>query len=205
MATLLRDRWFVGHALAGGLGFGALFAYIAGSSFVLEDIYDVSPQTFGIVFAANSTALVIAAQVSGRLVARTGPVALLATGLVIGAVSGTGILAASLVHAPLLVLLTMMLGLVGSIGLVTPNATALSLAHQSRAAGSASALLGLGQGLLGAAVMPLAGLGGATTAVPMGALTALCSVAALATFAFYGRPAVTWPDGSDAPRRRPSS
>ena len=38
-ATLLRDRWFVGHALAGGLAFGALFAYISGSSFVLQGIY----------------------------------------------------------------------------------------------------------------------------------------------------------------------
>ena len=31
MRGLLRDRWFVGHALAGSLGFGALFAYVAGS------------------------------------------------------------------------------------------------------------------------------------------------------------------------------
>src|SRR6478735_10443455 len=36
MRTLLKDRWFVGHGLAGGLGFGALFAYISGSSFVLQ-------------------------------------------------------------------------------------------------------------------------------------------------------------------------
>jgi DHA1 family bicyclomycin/chloramphenicol resistance-like MFS transporter len=103
------------------------------------------------------------------------------------------------------VLLVLMLAMVGSIGLVTPNATALSLAHQARAAGSASALLGLGQGLLGAAVMPLAGIGGATTAVPMGALIAVCSVGGLAAYALYGRPRVTSPDGSDGPSRRPSS
>ena len=30
MEGLLRDRAFVGHALAGGLRIGALFAYIAG-------------------------------------------------------------------------------------------------------------------------------------------------------------------------------
>ena len=86
-----------------------------------------------------------------------------------------------------------------------PNTTALSLAHQARAAGSASALLGRGQGLLGAAVMPLAGIGGATTAVPMGALIAVCSVGPLAAYALYGRPLVTSPHGSDGPSRRPSS
>ena len=36
---LLRDRAFLGYALAGGLAFGALFAYISGSSFVLQGIY----------------------------------------------------------------------------------------------------------------------------------------------------------------------
>ena len=46
MAGLLRDRSFVGHALAGGLTFGALFAYISGSSFVLQRIYGLSPQLY---------------------------------------------------------------------------------------------------------------------------------------------------------------
>jgi DHA1 family bicyclomycin/chloramphenicol resistance-like MFS transporter len=193
--ALLHDRTFMPYASSFALATSAMFAYIAGSSFVLEEIYGVSPQGFGFVFAANSTALVIAAQVSGRLVARTGPTSLLAAGLVLGAASGTGVFVASLVDAPLAVLLALLMLLVGSIGLVTPNATALSLAHQSRAAGSASALLGLGQGLLGAAVMPLAGLGGKTTAVPMGALMAVCSVAGLVTYVRYRR----------APDPRPSS
>jgi sorbitol/mannitol transport system permease protein len=42
MAELLRDRSFLGYALASGLTFGALFAYISGSSFALQGIY----QTF---------------------------------------------------------------------------------------------------------------------------------------------------------------
>src|SRR4051794_41475843 len=39
MHRLLRDRWFIGHGLASGMAFGALFAYISGSSFVLQGIY----------------------------------------------------------------------------------------------------------------------------------------------------------------------
>jgi MFS transporter, DHA1 family, multidrug resistance protein len=58
MRDLLRDRWFVGHGLAGGLGFGALFAYIAGSSFVLQGIYGVSPQLYSVLFAMNGLGLI---------------------------------------------------------------------------------------------------------------------------------------------------
>src|SRR4051794_32404815 len=50
MRNLLRDCWFVGHGLAGGLGFGALFAYISGSSFVLQGIYGASPQLYSLLF-----------------------------------------------------------------------------------------------------------------------------------------------------------
>src|SRR6185437_8652757 len=51
----------------GGLLFGALFAYIAGSSFVLENVFGLSPQLFGLDFAANAGALVAISQVNARL------------------------------------------------------------------------------------------------------------------------------------------
>jgi DHA1 family bicyclomycin/chloramphenicol resistance-like MFS transporter len=38
-AELLRERRFAGHALAGGLAFGALFTYIASASFVYHDAF----------------------------------------------------------------------------------------------------------------------------------------------------------------------
>ena len=62
MRGLLRDRWFVGHGLAGGLGFGALFAYISGSSFVLQGVYGASPQLYSVLFAVNGLGLIAAAR-----------------------------------------------------------------------------------------------------------------------------------------------
>ena len=38
---------FVGYALSCGLAFAAMFAYISGSPFVLQDIYGISPRTAG--------------------------------------------------------------------------------------------------------------------------------------------------------------
>src|SRR5581483_9086546 len=63
--TFLRlgqERAFVGYVLAGGLAFGAMFAYIAGSPFVLEDVYGISPQLFGVIFALNALGLVACGQ-----------------------------------------------------------------------------------------------------------------------------------------------
>ena len=45
-ATGDRQELFVGYALSGGLASAALFSYISGSPFVLQEIYDVSPQTY---------------------------------------------------------------------------------------------------------------------------------------------------------------
>ena len=97
MRGLLRDRWFVGHALAGSLGFGALFAYVAGSPFVLQEIYGVSPQLYSVLFAMNGVGLIAASQVNARLVGRFGPQRMLRAGLLgIAAASGTLLVVATI-------------------------------------------------------------------------------------------------------------
>src|SRR3989442_482960 len=73
---LLADRVFLGCALTSGCAIAAMFAYIAGSPFVLEDIYGVSPQLFSLVFATNALGIIAAGQLSARLVGRIPPVGL---------------------------------------------------------------------------------------------------------------------------------
>jgi DHA1 family bicyclomycin/chloramphenicol resistance-like MFS transporter len=70
--------------------------------------------------------------------------------------------------------------MVSSIGLVLPNAAALALADHPRTAGSASALLGLAQFAIGAAAVPLAGVAGSHTALPMAIVVAVLPAAGLA-------------------------
>jgi DHA1 family bicyclomycin/chloramphenicol resistance-like MFS transporter len=64
-------------------------------------------------------------------------------------------------------------------GLVLPNGVAAAMGDQ-KALGSASALLGLGQFGVGAAVAPLVGLAGSHDALPMGIVIASCGLSALA-------------------------
>ena len=181
MRGLLRDRWFVGHALAGGLGFGALFAYIAGSSFVLQGIYGVSPQLYSVLFAVNGLGLIAGSQLNARLVGRYGPAALLRTGLLVIAASAAVLLAVVLAGgAGVAAVLVPMFVIVSSLSFVLPNSTALALADHAEVAGTASALLGVIQFMVGAAVAPLVGAGGTDSAVPMAAIMTVVALAALA-------------------------
>jgi DHA1 family bicyclomycin/chloramphenicol resistance-like MFS transporter len=71
---------------------------------------------------------------------------------------------------------------VSSLGLVFGNATALALSAVTRAAGSASAVLGALQFGLGALVSPLVGIGGEHTAVPLAAVMFAASAIAWVSF-----------------------
>ena len=176
--ALLHDREFTPYALSFSLAFAAMFAYIAGSSFVLEVVHGVSPQVFSLVFATNSVALIAMSQVGAHLVGRLGPRRLLRRGLIGTLVASTATLLVTVTDAGLWPLLIALFVLVGSTGLVYPNATACALASERHRLGSASALLGLGQFGSGAIVAPLAGLAGTHDAVPMGIVVGVCGVSA---------------------------
>lgn len=178
---LLSDRAFTGYVLANGLAFAAMFAYISGSPFVLQEIHGLSPQQYSAVFAVNSAGLVLSAQISGRMVARAGARALLRTGLLGATAGGATVLAAVLTRASLVILLAGLFLLVSSLGLVMPNAAALALADHAEHAGSAAALLGFSQFMLGGALAPLAGSGGTADALPMGILVVVLPALALLT------------------------
>ena len=151
MASLLRDRHFAGFALAGGLAFGAMFTYIAGSPFVLQEIYGASPQAFSAVFAVNSVGIVAFGQLNGRLAGRVEPLTMLRIGVTAMAVAGCALFAVVAIGSlPLAALLVPLWVLVASMGLVFPNTTALALAGHPEVAGSASALLGVLQFVIGA-------------------------------------------------------
>lgn len=51
------DRRFLPFALAGGLAYGVLFAYISGSPSVFIDLFGLSPQAYSLLFATNSVGL----------------------------------------------------------------------------------------------------------------------------------------------------
>src|SRR5438445_8550185 len=181
---LAKDSLFVGYALSGGLAFGAMFAYISGSPFVLQGIYHVSPQTFSLIFGINALGFVLASQVNGSLVGRIAPARLLVTGLATAATAGIVLLLMVLIGgAGLVAILPPLFFLVSSIGLIVPNATALALSRRPNAAGTGSALLGVIQSGVGAIGAPLVGVAGISSALPMAGVIAVSGTGAVVAFA----------------------
>ncbi|HEX6478943.1 MAG TPA: Bcr/CflA family multidrug efflux MFS transporter [Ktedonobacteraceae bacterium] len=188
---LLTDRLFVGYALSCGLSFAAMFSYISGSPFVIQDIYGLSPQAFSLIFGTNALGIALVGQVSGRLVGRVSPRRLLAGALTAVALGGVALLVVVIAHVGLLGILPTLFVVVASQGMVFPNATALALADHPHTAGSASALLGVLQFALGATLAPLVGVAGPTTALPMAIVIAFLGVSALTTFVLLCRSSAT--------------
>jgi DHA1 family bicyclomycin/chloramphenicol resistance-like MFS transporter len=184
-ATVRATRELVGRrafrtaVLAQGLGFAALFTYISTSSFVLQTGYGLTPVQFSLVFAVNGAGIVAAGQLSRVLVARLGPRTLLVGGLAAQVAGGVGLVVTALADGGLPVLLPVLFVVVAATGLVLPNATALAMADAARAAGTASALVGVGQFAVAGAIAPLAGLGTAGALLPMAVVMAGASALGL--------------------------
>lgn len=157
--ALLRDRHFVGLALLPGLSFAVLMSYVVGSPFVLRDGYGLSENQFALIFAVNGVGLVAGAQVNAALVHRIPPLRIVRTAqvlmvalssvLVVLGVTGAGGLPA------LLVALFCTMSMVNLIG---ANANALALTRHGEVAGTAAAVSGFVQALIGGGVTPLSGL-----------------------------------------------
>ncbi len=184
LLTISRDLGFLGLALAGAFSFAGFFAYLAGSSFVYQDVYGVSPAAFSVLFAINAVGMLGANQLNHRLLARHSPQRLLAAALVVNLAAGAAALAVLLAGGlPIWVLAAPLFVLVASVGLIIPNSTALALSLHPDAAGTASAFLGTLRLGLGALATPLVGLGGGMDGVSMGLVIAVAGALALATFA----------------------
>ena len=176
-AELLRDRRFLGHAVAGGLAFAALFAYIATAPFVYQDVFGFGPQVFAVLFGVNGLGILFASLLNGRLLATAPAERLLRLGLgvMLGATAGLTVLA--LAGAGPAFLLPVLWVAVTSVGLISPNTVALGLQDAGDRAGSAAALIGVVQFALGAGVAPLTGLLGASTVTMAAAMAALAGAA----------------------------
>ena len=168
IGSLLRDRAYVGLIFVSGLTFVALFAYVSGSSFVLQQTYGLSATQFGLAFSGGAIGMIVMTQVNVPLVGRYGPGRLLVTGLC-GAFASALVLvaAAATGFGGLFGVLVPIWAMMSFIALTFPNTPALALSRHGDAAGTAAALLGSTQFLIGSLAAPLLGVLGSGSALPM--------------------------------------
>ncbi|MGW8437325.1 Bcr/CflA family efflux MFS transporter [Nocardiopsis sp. NPDC055551] len=189
MGVLLRDRRYLGYTLVVGLLHGGSFAYVAGTPFVYQDLYGVSPQVFGFLFGVNGIAIILGSAAVGRLGERFGERSLLYVAVVTAVVVTAVVFATALLQGPLSLLVVSIFVYMTCMGVVLTGSFALAMEGQEDRAGSAGSLLGALPMFIGAVVAPLVGLD-ETTAVPMGVLLFGTSALGLLVMATMTRPRV---------------
>ncbi|GAA0503601.1 putative multidrug resistance transporter, Bcr/CflA family protein [Saccharopolyspora subtropica] len=157
--TLITDRDFVLLTVVAALAMSALFSYVSGSSFVLQQQFGLNQQVFGVVFGIGAVALIGASQCNVVLLNRYTPRQIVFRALSAATVAGLVLTVLATTGTGGLLGFVIPLWLVlGAMGFVLPNAPALALSRHGEAAGTAAALVGAVQFGLGALIAPLVGL-----------------------------------------------
>jgi DHA1 family bicyclomycin/chloramphenicol resistance-like MFS transporter len=182
----------LGYILVNAAAFGALFAYVSGSSLFLINVVGLRPEQYGLVFAATSLGIMAGAFFNSRLsVWGVSPGYPLTIGLVLAAIFTMLLLAMTLADwmpLPLVISLLVLVNL--AFGLIAPNAMQRAMQPLPQIAGAAGAATGCIQMTMGAVASGLvAALYDGRSALSMTALMALCSLLALVSYLLLARPA----------------
>ncbi|MCP8616327.1 Bcr/CflA family efflux MFS transporter [Salirhabdus salicampi] len=182
MRSLLKDTSFIGYAMVVCFIQGGSFAYVAGTPFVYQDIYQVSPQVFSILFGINGIAIISGSFLVGRLSDIFEERSLLRTGVLISVSANAVLLSMAIIKGPLFMIVIPIFIHMLTIGIILTSTFTLAMKHQSHRAGSASALLGMFPLVMGAIVAPIVGID-ETTAIPMATILFSCSF--IGSIAFF--------------------
>ncbi|WP_456819786.1 multidrug effflux MFS transporter [Cellulomonas sp. URHB0016] len=187
--VLLSDRTYRGAVVSQGLVYAALFAYLAGATYVLQGVYGLSPQGYALAFGLNSAGYMVSGHLAGRCSARWGARPTLLAGTTVAGVGAAGLLLAGLASVPVGVVIGALLVLACGVAFSSPPATTLALTPYPQMAGTASSLLGMVRFGFGGIAAPLVGVAGAASILPLGLVTVTSLLLAAGTFlALTARP-----------------
>jgi len=164
---LLQDRYFLGHCLVQCFVFAAFFSYLSGSSFVFQNIFQVSPQMFSLIFGGIGVGLLLTGLLPARLAGRVDDVKMLHVSLLVSLGGSILLWIGFLTGADMLIILLLIFLTIVPLSVVGAASFSLALSRQGENAGSASALIGFFSMILGGCMMPLVGIAGENTAMPM--------------------------------------
>ena len=164
---LLKNRYFLGHCLLQCFVFGGFFAYLSGSSFVFQNIFQVSPQVYSLIFGGIGVGLLVAGALPARLAGRVPDEKMLQTAMLISFFGSVLLFVGFWFEVGLAVILPILFFTITPLSVLGASSFSLALSRQGKNAGTASALLGFSSMILGGCMMPLVGIAGEHTAIPM--------------------------------------
>jgi DHA1 family bicyclomycin/chloramphenicol resistance-like MFS transporter len=179
--NILKDKEFLGFALAGGLAQAGMFAFITGSPFVFIKLFGIPAEHYGWIFGSNALGMVALSQINGKLVRSVNPTKILRVCLIATAFISLLLIIAGIFNFGFWGVVIPIFLYVASLGMILPNTTAGALAEQTENAGSASALIGTLQYGLAAIASSLVSYLGNGTSLAMTALIGTCGITAFLT------------------------
>ena len=182
--TLIKDKRFLGQSLIQFFAFGSFFAYISGSSFVYQNIFQLSAQEFSYLFCINSCGIILASAISGRVSNVVTSRQILTFSLWQLTIGSLLFLVAMIFEWSLIPVTTILFFTACTVSLFGSASFSMAMTKYGKMAGSASAILGFASMFAAGIVSPIVGLGGEHTGVPMGITMLVC--ATLSLLCLYG-------------------
>lgn len=179
--VVARNPAYLAYLGLASTSFAGLFAWISGTSFVLQNLYSLSAFAFGIAFAGGSMGYMIGAGLAARMVIRLGLDTTIGIGS--GCCAAGGLLMAASVASGLTSAISLVLPMalyLAGLGMVLPQSIAGAMTPFPERAGAASAFLGFIQQSLSALSGALVGALLGTTAWPLAGTVAAMGCATLA-------------------------
>lgn len=184
---VFKNPQFYTYALTGAFAFSGLFAYISGSPLVFMEIFHVSEEMYGWIFALLAIGFIGSSQINTLMLKRYTSQQLIHFALVTQVITAIIFLVGSINGWFALTGTTALLFIfLCCLGFVSPNASALSLLPFSKNAGSASALMGAIQMGIGAAASVGVSLFNVQSAVPTVSIMTMSSTLAI-TVLYFGK------------------
>jgi DHA1 family bicyclomycin/chloramphenicol resistance-like MFS transporter len=175
-----RNQQFLIYTVVGGIASAAPFAYIAGSPNVFMNIYKLTEQQYGWVFALLAFAMIGSTQFNHFLLKKYTSEQVIWFALFYQTFMGILLVIGTYYDwYNVYTLIAMMFVFFSGQGLTGPNSAALSLAPFSKNAGSASALFGSWRLAAGGIISAIVSLFHNQTALPMIVTMASCAIVSL--------------------------
>lgn len=186
--TLLGNKYFDGHCLLQCFTFGAFFSYIAGSAFLFQNIYHLSAQTYSFIFGGIGIGIAIMGSIPAKLANVVREAVMLKYSLMVPVLGAVLLLTGIILSLPAWYLIAAIFITVTPLSVMGAASMSLALSKCGQNAGGGSALLGFCNMFLGGILMPVVGIAGDTTALPMGIIILVCELLSLISFYFFIAP-----------------
>lgn len=161
------NRNFLQPTLILSMASGVLFSYIAGSSFIFQQVFHLSTQTFSILYAVNGLGIALMSSVSGRLINYFTSQKIIQVSLIISLLTVILLIINEVTINSIWLFCSGIFVIIAIFGVISTLTTAQAMQVSTTNAGMTSAILGLCTNVIGGISSPIVGLFGTDSSLPL--------------------------------------